>query len=129
MLRWFRCLASCCNGWIGSFSGIPWSFWGWWCFESLGSCCWRRSHFSTNVSNRLNQPIFHTAKYYRLKSILHKAKKKSIIHFRMTTDVTTRITFWNSIFSAFFMWTCHIAFSQNCVQRLISLPSLSNAKR
>lgn len=44
-------------------------------------------------------------------------------------NLTTRITFWNSIASLFFMWTCHITFSQNCVQRLISLPSLNKAKR
>ncbi|XP_031621567.1 uncharacterized protein LOC116339681 [Contarinia nasturtii] len=47
----------------------------------------------------------------------------------MSMDLTTRITFWNSVLPQFVGWTCYISFHQNCAQRLISLPTLEKAKR
>lgn len=41
----------------------------------------------------------------------------------------SRTTFWNTTTSVFCIWLCHIGFSQSCVQRLLSLPSLKHAKR
>lgn len=47
----------------------------------------------------------------------------------MSLDLTSRVTFWNSVFPVILMWSCHVSFSQNCAQRLISLPSLQKAKK
>lgn len=41
----------------------------------------------------------------------------------------SRTTFWNTTSSVFLIWTCHISFSQSCVQRLVSLPSLRDARK
>lgn len=44
-------------------------------------------------------------------------------------DLVTRTTFWNTTSNIFCMWLCHIGFSQSCVQRLVSLPSLGAAQK
>lgn len=41
----------------------------------------------------------------------------------------SRTTFWNTITGSYFMWMCHIVFNQSCVQRLVSLPSLRDARK
>lgn len=46
-----------------------------------------------------------------------------------TLDLVTRTTFWNTISCFFCIWTVHVGFSQSCVQRLVSLPTLNDAKR
>lgn len=46
-----------------------------------------------------------------------------------TLDTSTRTTFWNTSTQIFVIWSCHVAFSQSCVQRLVSLPSLRAAKK
>ena len=51
------------------------------------------------------------------------------IHNSFTLDLVTRTTFWNTTSGVFCIWLCHIGFSQSCVQRLVSLPSLRAAKR
>lgn len=49
--------------------------------------------------------------------------------YSFTLDLVTRTTFWNTTSGVFCIWLCHIGFSQSCVQRLVSLPSLRAAKR
>lgn len=44
-------------------------------------------------------------------------------------DLTTRQTFWNMILGTFVMWSCHVTFSQSCVQRIVSLPTLSQSRQ
>lgn len=44
-------------------------------------------------------------------------------------NLTTRTTFWNLTINTFIVWSAHIAFSQNNVQRIVSLPSLEAARR
>lgn len=44
-------------------------------------------------------------------------------------DLTERVTFWNTISSVFVGWTAYMTFSQNCAQRLVSLPTLKHAQR
>lgn len=51
------------------------------------------------------------------------------IHNSFTLDLVTRTTFWNTTSGVYCIWLCHIGFSQSCVQRLVSLPSLRAAKR
>lgn len=45
-----------------------------------------------------------------------------------TFDLTTRATFWNNAISGILVWTTHSGFTQSCVQRVVSLPSLKNAQ-
>lgn len=47
----------------------------------------------------------------------------------MSMDLDTRQTFWNMTLGTFVMWTCHVSFSQSCVQRIVSLPTLAHARR
>lgn len=47
----------------------------------------------------------------------------------MTLDLTTRQTFWNITFGSFCTWTAYLGLNQSCVQRMVSLPNLQNARR
>ncbi|KAH8382313.1 hypothetical protein KR009_002884 [Drosophila setifemur] len=44
-------------------------------------------------------------------------------------DATTRSTIWNILSSATLMWSGYVGLNQSCVQRIVSLPSLSHARR
>lgn len=44
-------------------------------------------------------------------------------------DLVSRTTFWNTVSYLFCIWICHVGFSQCCIQRLVSLPSLQVAKK
>ncbi|XP_055303103.1 sodium-coupled monocarboxylate transporter 2-like isoform X2 [Sitodiplosis mosellana] len=46
-----------------------------------------------------------------------------------TLDLVTRTTFWNTVSSLFILWLGNVAFSQSCVQRLTSLPSVRAAQK
>lgn len=46
-----------------------------------------------------------------------------------TLDLSSRTTFWNTSSCIFCIWIVHIGFSQSCVQRLVSLPSLAAARK
>lgn len=46
----------------------------------------------------------------------------------MTIDLTTRQTFWNMLLGSYMIWTCHVTFSQSCVQRIVALPTLADSR-
>lgn len=52
-----------------------------------------------------------------------------IVFFSMSLDLTTKITFWNTVAAVLITMTCNLSFHQNCAQRLVSLPTLKKAKR
>ncbi|XP_055327149.1 sodium-coupled monocarboxylate transporter 2-like isoform X2 [Sitodiplosis mosellana] len=47
----------------------------------------------------------------------------------LSVNLTTRTTLWNLTVNTFLVWVAHVAFSQNMIQRIVSLPSLQDAKR
>lgn len=47
----------------------------------------------------------------------------------MSMDLTTRQTFWNMTMGTFLIWSCHLTFSQSCVQRIVALPTLGDSRR
>lgn len=58
--------------------------------------------------------------------------QKIILFFRicsMSLNLMTRVTFWNTVIHAFCVSICQIGFSQSCVQRLASLPTLKEAQK
>lgn len=46
----------------------------------------------------------------------------------MNFDMTSRITFWNSGFGYSLGWLAYVGLNQNCVQRMVSLPSMKKAR-
>lgn len=44
-------------------------------------------------------------------------------------NLTSRTTLWNLTVNTFIVWLCHIAFSQNNIQRVVSLPTLNASRR
>uniref|UniRef100_A0A336LPX0 CSON011097 protein n=1 Tax=Culicoides sonorensis TaxID=179676 RepID=A0A336LPX0_CULSO len=48
--------------------------------------------------------------------------------FNMQFDFTSRITFWNSSLGYALSWLAYIGLNQNCVQRMVSLPTLKKAR-
>lgn len=53
----------------------------------------------------------------------------STTKYSFTLDLVTRTTVWNTMSCFFCIWIVHVGFSQSCVQRLIALPTLSDAKK
>lgn len=49
--------------------------------------------------------------------------------FNIDTSLETRNTFWNSIFGYAVMWLSYLGLNQSCVQRIISVPSISHARK
>lgn len=47
----------------------------------------------------------------------------------LSLNLTTRTTLWNITVNTFLVWVAHVAFSQNNIQRIASLPSLQAARR
>lgn len=47
----------------------------------------------------------------------------------LSVNLTTRTTLWNLTISTFLVWVAHLAFSQNNIQRIVSLPTLQDARR
>ncbi|XP_031621524.1 sodium-coupled monocarboxylate transporter 2-like [Contarinia nasturtii] len=47
----------------------------------------------------------------------------------LSVNLTTRTTLWNLSISTFLVWVAHLAFSQNNIQRIVSLPTLQDARR
>lgn len=45
------------------------------------------------------------------------------------TSLSTRQTMWNIALGSTVIWTCHITFSQSCVQRIVALPTLQKSRQ
>jgi solute carrier family 5 (sodium-coupled monocarboxylate transporter), member 8/12 len=45
-----------------------------------------------------------------------------------TFDLTSRQTFWNTLLGGFVMWAQYVGLNQSCIQRIVSVPSLSHAR-
>lgn len=119
----YRCAPSSCDGWIGRHCCYIWNICNrrhWW---SMGSCSWWRQNFFSHVRMTL------ICKWDENEFLWLNNRTIISLLFSMSLNPVKRITFWNIVSSMFVMWTCHITFSQNCVQRLVSLPTLAKAKR
>lgn len=46
----------------------------------------------------------------------------------MTFDLTSRTTFWNSSMGYTLAWLAYVGLNQNCVQRMVAVPSLQHAR-
>ncbi|SPP82650.1 sodium-coupled monocarboxylate transporter 2-like [Drosophila guanche] len=64
-----------------------------------------------------------------LSTVLEKATEGGRMDLDFRLDPRIRLTFWSAMTGGIFMWTGHIGFNQSCVQRIVSLPSYSHAKR
>lgn len=49
--------------------------------------------------------------------------------YSFTFDLITRQTVWNLLLGGICKWLAYIGFNQICVQRLISLPNIGQARR
>ncbi|KAH8311681.1 hypothetical protein KR044_007472 [Drosophila immigrans] len=64
-----------------------------------------------------------------LGSVIENAKLGGRLDLDFRLDPRIRITVWNAFWGGLFMWTGHIGLNQSCVQRIVSLPSLGQAKK
>jgi len=46
----------------------------------------------------------------------------------LTFDLTTRETFWNTLFGGFVLWGTYVGLNQSCIQRIVSVPSKTHAR-
>ncbi|KAM7362745.1 uncharacterized protein ACRADG_013306 [Cochliomyia hominivorax] len=63
-----------------------------------------------------------------LSKVLEYAGEGGRLDFSYSLDPRVRSTFWNMFAGGLLMWTGHIGLNQSCVQRIVSLPSLKNAR-
>ncbi|KAH8418033.1 hypothetical protein KR222_010828, partial [Zaprionus bogoriensis] len=73
--------------------------------------------------------ILGTAQTGGLSTVIENASAGGRLHLDFRLDPRIRISVWNAFFGGLFMWTGHIGLNQSCVQRIVSLPSFSHAKR
>ncbi|KAH8408354.1 hypothetical protein KR215_003465 [Drosophila sulfurigaster] len=64
-----------------------------------------------------------------LGQVLDIADKGGRLEVNYTFDLKTRSTFWNTFGAALVTWTGYVGLNQSCVQRIVSLPSLTHARR
>ncbi|KAH8306344.1 hypothetical protein KR018_008410 [Drosophila ironensis] len=64
-----------------------------------------------------------------LSEVLRIASEGGRLDVNFNFDPTTRSTIWNVFSSATLMWAGYVGLNQSCVQRIVSLPSLSHARR
>ncbi|XP_055905825.1 sodium-coupled monocarboxylate transporter 1-like [Eupeodes corollae] len=64
-----------------------------------------------------------------LENVIGNAKNGGRLDVNMNFDVTTRTTLWNASAGGLCLWVGHIGLSQVCVQRIVALPSLGQAKK
>ncbi|KAH8381428.1 hypothetical protein KR093_004777 [Drosophila rubida] len=64
-----------------------------------------------------------------LGAVMENASLGGRLKLDLRLDPRIRITAWNAFWGGLFMWTGHIGLNQSCVQRIVSLPSLRQAKR
>ncbi|KAH8276206.1 hypothetical protein KR026_004595 [Drosophila bipectinata] len=64
-----------------------------------------------------------------LSEVLRIAGEGGRLYVNFNFDISTRATFWNIFTSATILWAGNAGLNQSCVQRIVSLPSLSHARR
>ncbi|XP_022224871.2 sodium-coupled monocarboxylate transporter 2 [Drosophila obscura] len=64
-----------------------------------------------------------------LSTVLERATEGGRMDLDFRFDPRIRLSFWSAMTGGIFMWTGHIGLNQSCVQRIVSLPSYSHAKR
>jgi len=47
----------------------------------------------------------------------------------MVFDFTTRQTFWNMLFGNIVLWTTYVGLNQSCVQRIVAVPTINDARK
>nr|NP_001189331.1 uncharacterized protein Dmel_CG2187, isoform B [Drosophila melanogaster]NP_651890.1 uncharacterized protein Dmel_CG2187, isoform A [Drosophila melanogaster]AAB39701.1 unknown [Drosophila melanogaster]AAF57192.1 uncharacterized protein Dmel_CG2187, isoform A [Drosophila melanogaster]ADV37421.1 uncharacterized protein Dmel_CG2187, isoform B [Drosophila melanogaster] len=62
-------------------------------------------------------------------TVMERASDGGRFNFDFGLDPRIRMTFWGATMGGIFMWTGHIGLNQSCVQRIVSLPSYSHAKK
>ncbi|XP_017026629.1 sodium-coupled monocarboxylate transporter 2 isoform X1 [Drosophila kikkawai] len=64
-----------------------------------------------------------------LGNVLTNAAEGGRFDFNFGLDPRLRITFWGGICSGLLMWTGKLGLDQSCVQRIVSMPSYTHAKK
>ncbi|KAH8355920.1 hypothetical protein KR200_002233, partial [Drosophila serrata] len=64
-----------------------------------------------------------------ISSVMDHASEGGRFNFDFRLDPRIRLTFWSATMGGICMWTGHIGLNQSCVQRIVSLPSYSHAKK
>ncbi|EDW24373.1 GL23435 [Drosophila persimilis] len=64
-----------------------------------------------------------------LSTVLENAAEGGRMDLDYRLDPRIRLSFWSAMTGGIFMWTGHIGLNQSCVQRIVSLPSYSHAKK
>ncbi|EDX15158.1 sodium-coupled monocarboxylate transporter 2 [Drosophila simulans] len=64
-----------------------------------------------------------------ISTVMERASDGGRFNFDFGLDPRIRMTFWGATMGGIFMWTGHIGLNQSCVQRIVSLPSYSHAKK
>ncbi|XP_037947005.1 sodium-coupled monocarboxylate transporter 2-like [Teleopsis dalmanni] len=62
-------------------------------------------------------------------AVMTNAYEGGRLNFNFSLDPRVRTTVWNGLFSGMFVWISYIGLNQSCVQRLVSMPTVRNAKR
>ncbi|XP_065368743.1 sodium-coupled monocarboxylate transporter 2-like isoform X2 [Calliphora vicina] len=73
--------------------------------------------------------VLGTLKVGGLSKVLEYAGEGGRLDFNFSTDPRVRSTFWNLFSGGVLMWVGHVGLNQSCVQRIVSLPSLSQARK
>ncbi|KAM7362744.1 uncharacterized protein ACRADG_013305 [Cochliomyia hominivorax] len=73
--------------------------------------------------------VFGTLKVGGLDKVLENASEGGRMDFNFSLDPRVRSTFWNLFCGGLLVWTGHIGLNQSCVQRIVSLPSLKQARK
>ncbi|KAM7360896.1 LOW QUALITY PROTEIN: sodium-coupled monocarboxylate transporter 1-like [Cochliomyia hominivorax] len=73
--------------------------------------------------------VLGTLKVGGLDKVLENASEGGRMDMNYSMDPRVRSTFWNLFCGGLLMWTGHIGLNQSCVQRIVSLPSLNQARK
>lgn len=61
--------------------------------------------------------------------IVSRASGMGILDLNYNLDLTSRTTVWNCSVAGILITTCYVGFNQSCVQRIMSLPSVKEARK
>ncbi|KAH8382273.1 hypothetical protein KR009_002597, partial [Drosophila setifemur] len=64
-----------------------------------------------------------------ISTVMEYASEGGRFNFDFRLDPRIRMTLWSATAGGIFMWTGHIGLNQSCVQRIVSLPSYTHAKK
>ncbi|KAI8124518.1 Sodium-coupled monocarboxylate transporter 2 [Lucilia cuprina] len=73
--------------------------------------------------------VLGTLKVGGLNKVLEYADEGGRLDFFFSMDPRVRSTFWNLFSGGIFLWVGHIGLNQSCVQKIVSLPSLNQARK